>query len=125
MPVRKPRQPRSGWHKVEETEEPPCCYRVRLSITARRLSVIVAATKPPRPSARFSNPFLVRATAGRLGRASPLAVGENVASKWPAKRGCAPYTGTRAWEKNKGLIMALMDPFFEGGHNNRYLRRKG
>jgi hypothetical protein len=32
--------------------------------------------------------------------------------------------GSRAWEKNKGVIIALMDPFFEEGHNNRYLRRK-
>jgi hypothetical protein len=34
------------------------------------------------------------------------------------------YTGDRAWEKNKGVIMALMDPFFEEGSTNRMLRRR-
>jgi hypothetical protein len=34
------------------------------------------------------------------------------------------YTGSRAWEKNKGVIMALMDPFFEQGETVQKLRRR-
>ena len=34
------------------------------------------------------------------------------------------YKGARAWEKNKPVIMGLLDPFFEEGSTNRVLRRK-
>lgn len=34
------------------------------------------------------------------------------------------YAGAWAWEKNKGVIMALMDPFFEDGNNKQYLRHR-
>ena len=62
-------------------------------------------------------------TGGALPRLIALRPGKQVAkSDLPKHFG---FSGSRAWEKNKGTIMDLLDDFYEEGSTNRKLRRKG
>ncbi len=57
------------------------------------------------------------ATAGTLRRLIALRPRKQVKKRDLGK--LFGYSGSRAWEKNKGAIMSLLDDFFEDGSTNR------